>query len=537
VTGLEDGELHNAGARWRARQTDPVVDVDAATVTARSRRVLVAAFVALIVLVPAVAVIATRTNTVLPKTGPSVNVGPPVTTPSTPTREPQGPDVITLGLAIERPLLLAVDGTHLWVTGYAPNAGTVAGQPAHLQKIDTTTGKVLGDVTLPDDEPIAMQVGDGAVWVTADQAGDRTELLKVDIATMRVTARIAMQQEGKVAVGPDAVWLTDRAGLLRRIDPSTARVVATINLARYGAYPPTWVSTGPLGVFVSNDANGTIRRIDATTNKAGPEIPIADTTVQFLEANGSLWVESGDGLGLIEITRGTTPQPPIRFVQYAYGLAFDGHDFWFGTTGEHVLRADPVTRAVSYVSTPAGTRANVVAADPQTGEVWAASASPTPKLFRIPTEGPASTPTTTPTTVSRCGNADECPPPPPIPCPPNATVPSFTNTFCGPAPGPGNGLGPSGQCRGSETVPPCGPGMIPRHYYAYTLPGSCDGKLILNGQHWLSALPPPTNGPVMNVWVAVQPDGKHAGFIGPNGAVGFEPDTGQPVTGRSGSCP
>ena len=122
----------------------------------------------------------------------------------------------------------------------------------------------------------------------------------------------------------------------------------------------------------------------------------------------------------------------------------------------------------------------------------------------------------------RCG-----PPTPSVPCPTHQTVPSFNGSYCGPQPIAGNGLGPSGECTGRESVPPCGPGMVVGRYYAYTLPGRCDGRLILNGRHWISELPPPTPVPDMDVWVSVGPGDRHAGFISPNGAVGFDLDHGQ----------
>lgn len=115
------------------------------------------------------------------------------------------------------------------------------------------------------------------------------------------------------------------------------------------------------------------------------------------------------------------------------------------------------------------------------------------------------------------------------PCPVHQAEPSFGSTYCGPDPSAGNGYGPSGECTGRETVPPCGPGMIVGRYYRYTLPGRCDGRLILNGRHWLSELPPPTPVPDMYVWVSIGHGDQGAGFISPKGAVGFDLDHGQPA--------
>jgi hypothetical protein len=103
----------------------------------------------------------------------------------------------------------------------------------------------------------------------------------------------------------------------------------------------------------------------------------------------------------------------------------------------------------------------------------------------------------------------------------------MNGSYCGPQPVAGNGLGPSGECTGREVAPPCGPGVVMDRYYAYTLPGRCDGRLFLDGRRWISELPPPQPVPDMYVWVHVGPTGSHAGFISPMGSVGFDLDHGQ----------
>jgi hypothetical protein len=71
--------------------------------------------------------------------------------------------------------------------------------------------------------------------------------------------------------------------------------------------------------------------------------------------------------------------------------------------------------------------------------------------------------------------------------------------------------------------------MIPGEQYAYSLPGRCDGRLILNGEKWRSELPPSHEVPDLYGWVDLNPGGHYAGWFGPQGALGIEPDTGQPV--------
>ena len=108
-----------------------------------------------------------------------------------------------------------------------------------------------------------------------------------------------------------------------------------------------------------------------------------------------------------------------------------------------------------------------------------------------------------------------------------------TGRYCGPQPLAGTGLGLNGECTGREAAPPCGPGVIPDHYYAYTMLGSCSGLIIFDGRRWVSELPPPTPVPAFDVWMRLTGSGT-LGWISPRGAVGFQPYTGQPLHACSG---
>ena len=89
-----------------------------------------------------------------------------------------------------------------------------------------------------------------------------------------------------------------------------------------------------------------------------------------------------------------------------------------------------------------------------------------------------------------------------------------------PKPAPaGNGKGPNGSCNGTETYPPCGPGMVQNEYYPYTLPTNCSGYVYLDGRYWQQELYEP-NQPTQNVWIVVGDNG--AGWVGPGG-VGLIP--------------
>jgi hypothetical protein len=117
------------------------------------------------------------------------------------------------------------------------------------------------------------------------------------------------------------------------------------------------------------------------------------------------------------------------------------------------------------------------------------------------------------------------------PCPKHLAEPSVaTGTFCGPAPSRGSGHDPDGICDGSETTPPCGAGAVVNRYYSFTVPGNCS-IVRFNGTYWRSTLNPPHAVANMYVWMALNAHGG-AGWISPNGAVGFAH-----VAGTPPACP
>jgi hypothetical protein len=112
------------------------------------------------------------------------------------------------------------------------------------------------------------------------------------------------------------------------------------------------------------------------------------------------------------------------------------------------------------------------------------------------------------------------------PCAADAKPSMDGGWICGPSAPPGNGDGADGVCAGSEITAPCGPGVEPDTYYAFTLPGGCGGRISFDGRQWVSQLPPPSPQPNVYVWMRLSASGELR-FIAPGiGSVGFVPTSG-----------
>jgi hypothetical protein len=135
---------------------------------------------------------------------------------------------------------------------------------------------VAGRVALPG-QPVAVVVGEGAVWVLLEGA-----LLRVDADHHRVAGRVELgapagdMTVGPLAVGAGAVWVGtgDGARVTARVDPVSLRVTVRFGgqvavVARGGL----WSSCCPRG----DKAMG-FGRVDARTRRPHPPLVVTDAS-------------------------------------------------------------------------------------------------------------------------------------------------------------------------------------------------------------------------------------------------------------------
>jgi YVTN family beta-propeller protein len=240
------------------------------------------------------------------------------------------------------PSALAFGENALWAAG--PSGGE-----GGLMEIDPRTGRVQGSFALGRSDPVAVSIGEGAIWVAAKDDVRGPAVLRVDPGTGRVIATIPLpprsvtdastggsfldpQRPSDIAVGAGAVWLTAGASpfttVVTRIDPATNRVAKTIALddafAVSVADGAVWVS-GP-GLAVS--------RIDPATNEVVASIPAGNVSA-ISAGHGAVWVvewpdevmrvdpRSGKVAAVIDLRRWHLDQNPSPS-----GIAADSRAVW-----------------------------------------------------------------------------------------------------------------------------------------------------------------------------------------------------------------
>jgi YVTN family beta-propeller protein len=147
-------------------------------------------------------------------------------------------------------------------------AGLWAIDSASVLRLDPITGAILARIAHAGG--VAVAVGTEAVWIADMSAGTVT---RIDPATNRVgaTIRVGSSPVG-ITVASGAVWVADRrpvaggldlADTVSRIDPATDSVTATI-VVDHGPSPTLFVAGA---VWVANASDGTVSRIDPSTNR------------------------------------------------------------------------------------------------------------------------------------------------------------------------------------------------------------------------------------------------------------------------------
>ena len=223
---------------------------------------------------------------------------------------------------------IAVGERDVWVTEGSDGENVI--------RIDATTNEIVATIPLGKD-PRAVAVGEGAVWVHAF-----TTIYRIDPRTNEVVYWIPIWANVALAVGPNAVWLTNHlGGKVARIDPRTNAIVATIPVAPN----PRDILVGEDVVWILHTAFGThpqpsyLSRIDPATNKVlGEPIRVGDWA-HVLLGGKYLWIGSLGKLSRIDPKTLQKVGEPIQIKPFISRLAF-GLDSVFALS----VFADPAVR-------------------------------------------------------------------------------------------------------------------------------------------------------------------------------------------------
>jgi YVTN family beta-propeller protein len=299
----------------------PVAPLDAQRLAAfadsrtRSRRVVVAGLAGSLIVVGLVAL---GVVAVLGR-GPS---GPAM---------PPGPDTIvaldSTGKVVDvrrvpaGPVALTSDGETLWVA--ALDAGVLVASP-----IDGTgNGQTIGRVR----RPTGITTGGDQIW--AADAFDQTVTM-IDAQSGDTTRTLHMPSPA-IGFGAGAAWVVDDIGdIVVRLDPQSGDTVATVALDA-GAYPSA-IAVGNDAVWVTNAGAHTVTRIDPSANAiVGSAIPLRMVPDSVGLGVHDVWIGSRASDSVLRLDPQTNAvSATVPVCNQPRAVAADGATVWVACAGQ-----------------------------------------------------------------------------------------------------------------------------------------------------------------------------------------------------------
>jgi virginiamycin B lyase len=189
---------------------------------------------------------------------------------------------------------LKIGRTADWVL-VTNDAVWVAGtKPYSVQRIDPINDRIVAKVVLPGEACSGLAFGFGSLWIPV--CGKKPSLVRVDVHENAVIATLpvpAVEAEGGITTSTDSVWLlTDKNGTLSRINPSTNSVRQKVSIPP-DSYNPIF-SNGI--VWVTGVERGVLTAVDASTGSVLDSVPVGSKPRFLTAGGGSIWtLNQGDG--------------------------------------------------------------------------------------------------------------------------------------------------------------------------------------------------------------------------------------------------
>src|ERR1022692_858773 len=208
--------------------------------------------------------------------------------------KPEIKEVQVLFSSIKLTATFKVGGTADWVL-VTDNAVWVAStKPYAVLRIDPATNTIVATVKVSGEACSGLASGFGSIWVPV--CGKKAALVRIDAIKNTISATLPIAPavpEGGTTASADSVWIvTDMNGTLSRIDPSTNRVRQKISIPP-GSYNPIF-SNGI--IWITGVENGVLTAVDAATGKVLESVAVGPKPRFLTSGGGCIWtLNQGDG--------------------------------------------------------------------------------------------------------------------------------------------------------------------------------------------------------------------------------------------------
>ncbi len=219
---------------------------------------------------------------------------------------------------------------------------------ASVSEIDPETMGVLGTRS-PGTSVDALAAGEDGVWVTDVQRSILTRLdptFQEPVATLRIGNQPTFARVlAPVATGVGAVWVGSGAAKVIKVSPEDNRTVARVDVGN----EPAAIAVDESEVWVADDADNTVTRIDARSAAVTGTIPVGQGPSAIAAGADEVWVaNTQEGTVTRLDQRSGAATDTIDVGGRPTGVAVGAGGVWVADSLEgRVLRIDPATGDVS----------------------------------------------------------------------------------------------------------------------------------------------------------------------------------------------
>ncbi|MGZ4332886.1 MAG: ABC transporter substrate-binding protein [Gaiellaceae bacterium] len=257
---------------------------------------------------------------------------------------------VTKSVAVgSTPVALAASSNALWVANLDDRT---------ITHVDPSTGKALATISVGG-VPAGIAASKGSVWV----ATGSNEVDRIDPVYNRLTKNHVVKTIGSFLYGATdrpavlaygSLWVVHPDGYVQQVDPKSLKVKTTVDVGN----DPSAIAAGADYVWVANQADGTVTRIDPTTLFT-TTIPVGHGPAAVAIGPGGVWVANSGDDAVVRIDPSTNAVAASVRVGSSPGavLATPGA-VWVANAGdETVMRIEPasgkVTKTIHLGGTPA----------------------------------------------------------------------------------------------------------------------------------------------------------------------------------------
>ena len=238
------------------------------------------------------------------------------------------------------PWALAAAGGSIWTAGYIEGV---------LFQVEPTTGEVIAEISTGKRVCGDIAAAFGYVWFTT--CAFNAWLGRVDLATHHID-RLNGYGGDQIGFGGGRVW-TNNDGRLEGLNPHTLATEVAFPVTRGGlllyAFDSIWIS----------DYDGrVVARIDPTTGATLAEITWTEgggaSVVHMAAGEDAVWVADEENLAVYRIEAATNVARRTIELQFIDGTGFGDHpitaldeEIWVRESETSIARIDPVTATVA----------------------------------------------------------------------------------------------------------------------------------------------------------------------------------------------